>query len=89
MAQQRQGGRTRPRPLKWRPVFSFWSMAFGLLLGLGSAVLLQQYGVRVLTRGALIQSVVSAVVVAIVLPSIARAFAVRRYNRVLRRAGLA
>ncbi|MDQ1402287.1 MAG: hypothetical protein QOG03_603 [Actinomycetota bacterium] len=65
------------------------SLAGGVLLGLGSAILLQQYGVRVLTRAALIQSVVTALVVAVVVPSLARAVGVRRYNNALRKAGLA
>lgn len=88
MARDGQGSE-RPRPLKWRPVFSFWSMLWGLFLGLGSAVLMQQYGLRVLTRGNLIECVVAAVVVALVAPSLARVVAVRRYNRVLHKAGLA
>ena len=93
MARGSRGGggaaRTRPQPLHWRPVFSVGSLLWGLFLGLGSAVLLQQYGLRVLTRGALLQSVAAAVVLAVVLPSIGRAVGVRRYNSKLRKAGLA
>ncbi|HZQ27455.1 MAG TPA: hypothetical protein VFA94_07135 [Acidimicrobiales bacterium] len=69
-------------------MLSIWSLVSGLGLGLGSAILLQQYGVRVLTRAALVQMVVVAVVLAVVLPSAARAVGVRRYNKVLRKAGL-
>jgi ABC-type sugar transport system permease subunit len=69
-------------------VLSVGSLACGLVLGLGSAILLQQYGVRVLTRAALIQAVVTGLVVAIVLPSLGRLVGVRRYNNVLRKAGL-
>lgn len=73
---------------RWRPVLSIGSLLSGLLLGLGSAVLLQQYGVRVLTRGALIQTVVVALVIAIVIPSLGRLVGVRRYNKALQRAGV-
>ena len=70
-------------------MLSIGALLSGLLLGVGSSVLLQQFSVQVLTRAALIRTVVVALVVAIVLPSIARAFGVRRYNRALRRAGVA
>jgi hypothetical protein len=63
------------------------SLLSGLVLGLGSAILLQQYGVRVLTRAALIQTVAVALVIAIVLPSLGRLVGVRRYNNALRKAG--
>lgn len=77
----------RLQPRKWRPVFSVLSLLSGLVLGLGSAILLQQYGVRVLTRAALIQTVAVALVIAIVLPSLGRLVGVRRYNNALRKAG--
>ena len=93
MAENRRGGssgtRARPEPISWRPVISVSALIFGLLFGLGSAVLLQQYSVRVLTRAALIQTVLATLIVSIVLPSIVRAFTVRKYNRILRKAGLA
>lgn len=85
----RGGVRQRPQLQRWRPVFSVGALFCGVLLGVGSAVLLQQYGLRVLTRAALIQTVVTALVLAIVIPSIGRAVGVRRYNRALRKAGLA
>ena len=81
--------KARPQPKRWRPVISFWSLVSGLALGLGSAILLQQYAVQVLTLGALVRTVALALVVSIVLPSIAYAFGVRRYNAALRKAGLA
>ena len=89
MAGAGNGAARRPQPLRWRPVFSIGSLVWGLLLGLGSAVLLQQYGVRVLTRGALVQAVLAALVLAVVVPSAGRAVGVRRYNRRLHKAGLA
>lgn len=92
MADKRGGSAAaaaRLRPRKWRPVLSIGALLSGLLAGLGSAVLLQQFSVQVLTRDALVRTVVVALVVSIVLPSIARAIGVRRYNRVLReRAGV-
>jgi hypothetical protein len=55
----------------------------GALLGLGTAVLLQQYGYRVMTRGFLVQAVLSGVLTGLVLPSLRYALAVRRFNRAL------
>jgi hypothetical protein len=83
VAQQR-----RVQPRRWRPVFSVGSLLSGLVLGLGSSILLQQYSVRVLTRANLIQTVVAALVVAILLPSLGRLVGVRRQNAALRKAGL-
>ena len=78
----------RLKPRRWRPVLSIGGLLSGLGLGLGSAVLLQQFSVQVLTRDALVRGVVGSVVAAVVLPSIGRAIGVRRYNRVLRKAGV-
>ena len=75
--------------MRWRPVLSVTSLLSGLVLGLGTSLLLQQYAVQVLTRAALIRTVVASLVVAVVVPSLARVVGVRRYNRALRRAGLA
>jgi hypothetical protein len=58
----------------------------GALLGLGTAVLLQQYGYRVLTRDLLVQAALSGLLAGLVIPSIRWALAVRRYNRTLDRA---
>lgn len=89
MAKGRSGERQRPVPLRWRPVLSVTALVSGLIGGVGSAVLLQQYSVQVLTRAALVRTVVAALVVAVVVPSLARIVGVRRFNRALRRAGLA
>lgn len=70
-------------------MFSPLALLSGLLAGAGSGVLQQQYGVLVLTRGALVRWVVIGLAVAVVVPSIGRAVGVARYNRALRRAGLA
>ncbi len=67
---------------------SIWSLLSGLALGLGTSILLQQYSVQVLTRGALVRTVIVALVLSIVLPSAAHAVGVRRYNAALRKAGL-
>jgi hypothetical protein len=85
MVRRAADGRLQPR--RWRPALSIGSLLSGLLLGVGSAVLLQQYSVQVLTRGALVRSIVASLAVAIVIPSIARAIGVRRYNRVLASSG--
>ena len=68
---------------RWRPVVKVWSLICGLLAGVGTAVLLQQYGVHVLDRGFLVRQVVLCMVLAVVLPSAARAIGVHRYNSAL------
>ena len=75
-----------PARLTWRPRLRLRALLFGALLGLGTAVLLQQYGYRVMTRDLLVQAVVSGLLAGLVLPSLRWAFAVRRYNQTLDRA---
>jgi hypothetical protein len=75
--------------MRWRPVLSITSLLSGLLLGVGSSLLLQQYSVQVLTRAALIRTVVVSLAVAVLVPSVARWIGVRRYRRAVVRAGLA
>ena len=76
----------RPARLRWRPVFSPMALLSGLLFGFGTAMLQQQFGMRVLTRAALVQMVVLGLVLAIVVPSIGRAIGVRRANRAIEQA---
>ena len=75
-----------PARLHWRPRLRLTALLVGALLGLGTAVLLQQYGYRVMTRDLLVQAVVSGLLAGLVLPSLRWALAVRRYNRTLDRA---
>ena len=75
-----------PARLHWRPQLRPWAIVSGALLGLGTAVLLQQYGYRVMTRDLLVQALISGALSGLVLPSLRWAFAVRRYNRTLDRA---
>ena len=75
-----------PSSLRWRPRLRVGAVLFGVLLGLGTALLSQQYGYRVMTRGLLVQAVVSGVLTGLVVPSLRWAFAVRRYNVTLDKA---
>ena len=75
-----------PARLHWRPRLRPLGVIFGALLGLGTAILLQQYGYRVMTRDLLVQGLISGVLTGILVPSIRWAFTVRRYNRTLDRA---
>jgi hypothetical protein len=68
---------------RWHPVIKVSSLFYGLAAGLGTAVLLQQYGVYVMTRGFLIRQVLLAVAVAVALPSAAYAVSCHRYNAAL------
>jgi hypothetical protein len=75
-----------PARLHWRPRLRLLALIFGILLGLGTAILLQQYGYRVMTRDLLVQAGISGVLTGLVVPSLRWAFAVRKYNHTLDRA---
>jgi hypothetical protein len=75
-----------PSRLHWRPRIRVWALVFGALLGVGTAVLLQQYGYRVMTRDLLVQALISGLLTGLVVPSLRWAFAVRRYNHTLDKA---
>ena len=75
-----------PARLHWRPRIRVLALLFGALLGLGTAILLQQYGYRVMTRDLLGQAVVSGLLAGLVVPSLRWALTVRRYNRTLDKA---
>lgn len=66
---------TRPHR---RPVLSALGIIGGVLAGLGITVLLQQYGVRPMTRGLLITGVVVGALTGIALPTVARLLALSR-----------
>ena len=75
-----------PARLHWRPRVRPLGVLFGALLGLGTTILLQQYGYRVMTRDLLVQGLVSGALTGILVPSLRWAVTVRRYNRTLDRA---
>jgi hypothetical protein len=91
-ARRRRGMPPAPTPgqwptrLHWRPRLRPFAVICGALLGVGTAILLQQYGYRVMTRDLLVQALISGVVTGILLPSLRWAFTVRRYNRTLDKA---
>ena len=73
------GGRL-PRA-HWRPRVSIGGMVAGVLAGVGIGVLLQQYAVVYPTGSVAVTYLLIGLVAGILVPSIARAFAVRGVNR--------
>ncbi|MBK9178773.1 MAG: SH3 domain-containing protein [Acidimicrobiales bacterium] len=73
-----------PAPIGFLPAVSLTGALGGALCGIGVAVLLQQFAVAELTQSLLITSVVIGLLVGgLVLPSIGRAVAASRVNRLL------
>lgn len=68
---------------KWKPVIKVSSIIFGALFGIGVAVLRQQYGIAPLTLGAIILWIAIGLLLALAVPSAARAIAVWRHNKSL------
>jgi hypothetical protein len=78
-----------PAPLRWRPRLRVYGLVTGVVGGLGSVVLLAQYGIEpVTTRAFSIRGLVGGALSGIVLPSAIFAVVVWRFNRRLRRRGL-
>lgn len=73
-----------PAKLRWRPRVSGWGIFFGAIGGLGGVVLIQQAGLRVLTRALSIQGLSAAVISGIIIPSLVYMISVGAYNRRLR-----
>ena len=73
-----------PAKLRWRPRVSGWGIFFGAIGGLGGVVLIQQAGLRVLTRALSIQGLSGAVISGIIIPSLVYMISVGAYNRRLR-----
>jgi hypothetical protein len=82
---QPAGGR-RLRRARWLPRVTVAGVLGGLLAGLGSAVLLQQFAVAPLTRELLIECLIGGVIIGIALPSLGKLWSVLRVNAGVRRA---
>jgi hypothetical protein len=79
-----QPGRELPRfpRVRWSPRITLLGAVSGLLAGLAVAVLLQQYSIEYPTQAAVIRdAVVGAVAYGLVLPTLGRTWAIRRFNR--------
>ena len=74
-----------PEPLRWRPVVEWGGILFGILVGLGGLLLLQQLGGTSVTLGAILTTVALGVLLGIAVPSLGRLYGVARANRTLRR----
>ncbi len=74
-----------PELLKWRPRFRVFGMLSGLLGGIGTVVLVQQYGVAPLSRALTIQGLLGGLVSGIAMPSLVFALVVFIHNRRLGR----
>ncbi|QOD94091.1 MULTISPECIES: hypothetical protein [Microcella] len=72
-------------PLRWTPRVSVGGILSGLALGIGGAMILQQFGLAVFDVGRLIQALVAGLLVGIIVPSLLWAVTVARYNARLRR----
>jgi len=70
-----------PEPLRWRPVVEWGGILFGILVGLGGLLLLQQLGGTSVTAG----GVLTTIALGIAVPSLGRLYGVARANRMLRR----
>ncbi|TAK61116.1 MAG: hypothetical protein EPO22_08665 [Dehalococcoidia bacterium] len=67
--------------MRWAPRLSLLGIVSGLLAGLGVAVLLQQYSIEYPTQTAIIRDAVAgAAVYGLLLPTLGRLWAVRRFN---------
>jgi nucleoid-associated protein YgaU len=74
-----------PQPLKWRPRFRILGMLSGLIGGLGTVILVQQYGIAPLSRALTVQGLAGGVMSGIVMPSAVFAVVVPVHNRRLAR----
>ncbi|MBT8192780.1 MAG: hypothetical protein KJP22_05205, partial [Acidimicrobiia bacterium] len=72
-----------PQPLKWRPRVRIFGILTGMIGGLGTVVLIQQYGIAPLGRALTLQGIIGGALSGIIFPSLIYAFVVRRYNRKL------
>jgi hypothetical protein len=85
------GRRRRPRqrgipePLRWRPRVRVFGLVTGLFGGLGTVVLIQQYGVAPLTRALTLQGLIGGLLSGVIVPSVVYAVVVPLHNRKLRR----
>ena len=70
-----------PQPLKWRPRVRIFGLISGALGGLGTVVLIQQYGIAPLGRALTLQGLIGGALSGVIIPSVIFAFVVRKYNR--------
>lgn len=67
--------------IRWKPLFSFVSMASGILLGISILVLLHQNGTLYPTRNSVIFAAVGGLLFGIAVPSLMRVRAVSKANK--------
>jgi hypothetical protein len=72
--------------LRWYPQLRPWAIVSGLIGGLGTVMVLQQFSIRAITNALLIRGLIGGLLGGVVIPSITWAFVVRRMNRGVRRA---
>ena len=72
-----------PPALRWRPRVRVFGIISGMLGGLGTVVLIQQYGLAPLGRALTLQGLAGGALSGIIVPSLVYAVVVRRYNRKL------
>jgi hypothetical protein len=78
-----------PAPMRWKPKFKLYGLITGIIGGLGSVVLLAQYGIEpVSSRAFSIRGIVGGALSGFILPSAIFALVVWRFNRKLRRIGV-
>lgn len=74
-----------PPPLRWRPTLDVKTLLSTVGLAVGTCVLLQQFGLLLLTTRVLLEAVAVSLAAAVVLPSLGRLVGVLLGNRLLRR----
>jgi hypothetical protein len=74
-----------PEPLRWHPRVRVFGLVTGVFGGLGTVVLVQQYGVAPLTRALTLQGLIGGLLSGVIVPSAIYAAVVPLHNRKLRR----
>jgi hypothetical protein len=75
-----------PKPLKWRPRVRIFGVVTGAIGGLGTVVLVQQYGISPLSRGLTLRGLFGGALSGVVIPSAIYGLVVIVHNRRLRAA---
>ena len=73
----RRGGLHR---LRWAPQFRPWAVVSGLIAGLGTVMVLQQWSIQAMTSALMVRGVLGGLLGGVLVPSITWWFAVRRVN---------
>jgi hypothetical protein len=81
----RRGG---PHRLRWVPQFRPWAVVSGLIAGLGTVMVLQQWSIRAMTSALLVRGVLGGLLGGVLVPSITWWFACQRVNDRLGRQGV-